>query len=82
MNLYAMVVGLFKTDLSAQFDSATLAGQRDGTAIAEAYCDGFFPSAQEVFQRRLGEFQNAHIEADEPPKRIKNAPITNGKRSR
>lgn len=80
MNLFAMVVGLFKSDLSSQADAATLAGQRDGEAIAEAYCDGFFPSAQETFQRRLEQFQQSHIEAVVPKKVPKHAPVT--KRSR
>ena len=70
MNLFAMVVGLFKQDLTEQTDEARQVGAQHGEAVASAYCDGFFSTATEVFQRRLAEFQSSHIEVI-PTKRIK-----------
>lgn len=72
MNVFAMITAVFSRGVAAQVKAAAEQGQRDGTAVADAYCDGFFGAAGDRFQQRLAEF-HGEVRAAARTKRIARA---------
>lgn len=56
MNLKMLVLAIFTRKSAPETEAARLAGQRDGKAVADAYCDGLFGAASQRFQERLDAF--------------------------
>jgi len=62
MNFRQLLTRLFTGNATrTEIDSASQAGEEDGRAVANAYCDGVFKGVFDVFEERLSGFQSIDV---------------------